>query len=184
MSSSDTVSVLTLFPYAPNTLLVTRQVKFKVLNFLDFFLEHMLETIELFCVEQRYEQFDPHVGETLCQIRGYHILWLAQQAELHSKLKQAQTILLEIKSKVSESLNLFKQSFEKYSKTLHGQLNNHEAVQEFLVQYQLEFFVPLDLVYLVACLILTKFRYIYFDPATAFAEVNYNMLVTRLPLLS
>ena len=77
-------------------------MKLKILKLLNFFIEEMMEAIDLFYIQKRYDLFDPHVGDTLCQIRAYKILLLAQMPEFLEKVKLRLTQLSQLHQKIQK----------------------------------------------------------------------------------
>jgi hypothetical protein len=144
------MNLLSLFPHLPETLLNSQLKKLNVLKLLKFFLEELLETLFLFNLK-KMNHFDPHVGDTLCQIRAYKNLLLTaktfvnQGEELKKNYESAKQSVYEFELLIKKN--------GKYSK----ELDESEKIFDFLLRKNLLFNVDSDLIFLVQEKILTDF---------------------------
>lgn len=68
------LSILSLLPQSPETQIPTHLKFSKVLKLLRFFTSKLINALESFYIKHNVHEFDPHVGETSCQIRAYQVL--------------------------------------------------------------------------------------------------------------
>ncbi len=73
------ISSLSLLPQSPKTQMPTHLKFTKVLMLLKFFTTHALQTFNSFYIHKNLCVFDPHVGDTACQIRAYQMILLQSE---------------------------------------------------------------------------------------------------------
>ena len=120
-------------------------------------------------------------SKTLCQIRSCQILWLAQDYRVKYELEKRSSEVFRIKANLSIIKEMFEQSIQKYSKSLHYSLNQPQILENFLQQYHLNFSTLPELIYLTRCRILTKFSKVHFNHIGRIAEIDYQGFTERLP---
>lgn len=159
---TEAVSILSLFPQSPETLLTKRKMKLMMLKQLQFFLGEMLEAIDCFYIQEKLECFDPHVGDTLCQIRAYQLLLMILDYRKHKAsqkifvdrekekicrlLVQTTKIIYEYQAKISENCWRFTVNLDEF-----------QILKKFLSENNILFFISQDLFCIFQCWMLTKY---------------------------
>ena len=102
------VALIELLALGDDTTIERVQTERQIINTLYFLATHFLLAIDHFCHYQEYHVFDPHVGETSCQLRGYEMLILGiRREELLPSLLEQVPILTELKSKLKKISSQF-----------------------------------------------------------------------------
>ncbi len=76
---------------ARQSLLTTCEMKIKILHLIAFFTKTAIDALNNFYFKKDFSKFDPHVGETLCQIRAYKIVMLSSKVRDKVKLIAVQS---------------------------------------------------------------------------------------------
>ncbi len=168
-------SCIELLPQSSNTQIPNHVKGSKILWILEKIIEHMIEALKSFFISQKYYEFDPHVGETACQIRAYHIFELSClikkykiniKNKLHSLENLKKIILVEIERLQSSE-----------SKKIKGL--KPVSLEVFLVKQQ--FFVTFNSleIYLFLCRFLSIYKIFdkYQEPI-----INYPLLCRNLEI--
>jgi hypothetical protein len=151
---------LCLLHQEPTALLTTTEMKLKVLVNLSYFIKEAVIALKTF-QERKFEKFDPHVGETSCQIRAY-MMFLLQ-----SKLRDKNYVsILKKELKKLEALHrLAMQQIVDFQLVLNQKNNrhtsnvfNHEELRAFLQAKHLVFTLSDDAKFLMQSYFLTKFK--------------------------
>lgn len=153
------VACWSLFPQDSKTQLLNQEMKMNTLRLLDFFVGKLIETITAFYIENKFSEFDPHVGDTLCQIRAYMMLSIAN-SELSSRLESTRrevarlkNIQQLIKQKIAEFENLINTKSSKYNKVL----DSSEQLDKFLDVNGLVFNITEEHYFITQARLLTLF---------------------------
>lgn len=151
-----TITSLALLYQEQNSLLTTAELKVKVLKNLCFFLQELVNALKSFYLKKEIDKFDPHVGETSCQIRAYINFLLfnkTNQPDFLSKLKkeiQGLEALYKLATKELKKLNLMENSKKKLSST--------EELKNFLNRRNLVFLLSEETLFLMQSYFLTRFK--------------------------
>lgn len=89
-------TLLNLLPLSPDTHLPAHIKHTDALNLLQFTLRYLQKALQTFYIQQQYNAFDPHVGETCCQIRAYQVWLLAQKKTSVTELEMIQQKILHL----------------------------------------------------------------------------------------
>jgi len=68
-----------LLPQSVDTILKNIKMKKSILAAMHFLLQELIDALDCFYLKRAYHLFDPHVGETCCQIRALMFLLLDQE---------------------------------------------------------------------------------------------------------
>lgn len=145
------ISILSLLPHSIKTQLNDQSKKLNILKLLKFLAKELNETLSLFESKKLFI-FDPHVGDTLCQIRAYKILLLFCEGLPEIKFKPEVFIHL-IELKIREFENFIQEKKGRFCR----ELDKNEGIYEFLKRKDLIFEIPQDLIFLVQTKILSDF---------------------------
>ncbi len=95
-------SCIDLLPQSSETLVRNNNMRIQLINSLFYMTHYLIIALRNFYLERQYYQYDPHVGETSCQIRAYENLRLSRtpykSANLIRRLEQLMKIHEHIKT--------------------------------------------------------------------------------------
>ena len=157
-------SILTLLPHSPKTLLINRSMKLQMLQLLSFMVNQLIESIRLFYQQKQYSAFDPHIGDTLCQIRAYKVLLLSHENkfnvnDVNVRLIRAYEL---INQHIADFETLRVEKKGKYDKNLDGS----EKLCDFMEARDINFSIPEDLIFLTQAKLVTLFNINDFEGIT------------------
>lgn len=157
-----------------DSLLVNREAKLKMLQLLEFFVSEMIDALISFYFNNNLNEFDPHVGDTLCQIRAYMFCIMKSQPEsyltqLKKEIENLTFFHKKIEDKISE-FDFLKKENTKYNK----QLDSQEKISEFLKRNEILFHFSNDTLLLMQARILSLYSKI--DEFGISRGVNYEKL--------
>ena len=149
----ENASILDFMYQSPNGEVAEFKNKVSILKVTRFIIEHTLETLDAFFIKRQLHKFDPHVGDTACHIRGYHILLLSEElkclwmpAYINQYLQRMRGLKRSVEKKLNEP-DLLK-------------LTGKFTLICFLQQLNAYFTMSEKLLFLVQCYILTKYNFI------------------------
>jgi hypothetical protein len=153
-------TTLTLLPYSQDTVLHNKKQKMDVLCLLRSLNELSISALEQF-LKGKLIKFDAQVGENLCQIRAYKILflgnkWLKSERTI-DKIKNEIVNLKSIKIKIQSILHLMNEEINSsfsYNKTL----DYHEKIASFFREKNLLIDIEVDFIFIIFCYFLTYFN--------------------------
>ncbi|HEX4045958.1 MAG TPA: hypothetical protein VHZ76_09880 [Gammaproteobacteria bacterium] len=151
---------LLLLPYEPQTLLVNKKEKLRLLMIIQFFIKTIIETIDLFYFKKEYNKFDPHLGDTLCQVRAYQTLLLINQANKSENILVVNDELHEFRvlyHLISNNITNFKQLIDNNASKYIKELDMSEKLYDFLNRQKLVFDITENTFFLVQSYLLTSF---------------------------
>lgn len=153
-------TIFALLPYSEEAELLNKHQKINDLYLIKSVADFCIFSLEHF-ITGNLQDFDAQVGENLCQIRAYKILYLANKW-----LISADTLAL-FKKEI-ERLYTYKQQLEeiifewenniKHSSSYNKNLDAPEKVFQFLTRNQLLINLHEELVFIVTCCFLTHFN--------------------------
>lgn len=174
---------LCLLHQTPTSLLTTTETKLKVLVNLSFLIKETIVALKKF-QEKNFEKFDPHVGETSCQIRAYMLFLL--QLRLNNK-SYVNTLKKEIKKlevlhKIAMQQAIdFQVVLDQKNNRNNTHLFNHQELQTFLRDRDLVFTISDEAIFLMQSYFLTKFKgkMIYGDSYIDHKKICQEMQIAR-----
>ena len=161
-------SCLELLIQSKDSMVRNNEMRREIISFLSFVVKKMSDALKLFYIEKKYASFDPHVGDTACQIRASYLTLLATTS------KEKQTILLRIKELhcISEQLILSEV-------TTNPGKNNEYTIHELIEKLKLHFYISVEEKILFQSYFLTLFKketpsniYIDFDVISTTLNVS------------
>lgn len=166
---------LQLLPQSPKTQVPTHLKFSKVLFLLKFFTQLIIEALEAFYIKQHFHEFDPHVGETSCQIRAYQMILLSISIKEVNKFAVHRKLNL-----LKELLNRIEQDTMYYEKvdTTPQRTNAHHTTLEQFVESN-KYYIELNELefFLIQAKLLTKYKTYYSDGNPC---IDYNLLTQDL----
>lgn len=157
-------SLMDFLPYSDASAL--EKIKIRVLDFIGFFCSQIIETISCL-IENKYHEFDPHVGESLCQIRAYMILLIyGNNNSTHKK-----NMLIDLFNKFRKIRNKSTRLIDQIKKNIYTG-EEDEKLTCYLSKNDLNLFFTKELYVLVLCLMLAKYKQV-----DSYGEsINYKRL--------
>lgn len=138
-----------LFPQEKTSLVRNHQMRVQVYRLLFDLTRYLITSLRVFYLDQQYSRFDPHVGETSCQIRAHENLLLAVNKQKKALLFRRLIQLLRIQGCIHEALkNLEKIIVHNNQQTIEEQIRSAGCLYEIT---KTEFF-------LVISFFLTEFK--------------------------
>lgn len=157
---NERCNILSLLPYSEHAELGSKLQKLGVLYLLNSILDLSITGLECFEKGQLL-QFDAQVGENLCQIRAYKILYFwrkrFQNACVEKKILRAIDNLKKYKAKLKSNIYSWENAI-KLIATFDKTLDSTECIIDFLQKNQLFFKLENDFVFIITCFFLTRFN--------------------------
>jgi hypothetical protein len=171
---------LALLPYNASMQLANKAMKLKVLHLMAFLVNETIQAIESFMAKKSLLGFDAHIGDTLCQIRAYKLLLIADNYYTKSgflflngeKQKLIKTAV-SLQNVISTFERLIGESKGKYQKELDAQ----EGLANFIENHSLSFELSETVLFLTQTRLLTAFSII--DSNGLSIGVNYGKLCQK-----
>ncbi len=172
-------SILDFFPKDPNSLLKNLQMKEETLSFLIRLLKIGVDALKNFD-QKNFYLFDPHVGDTACQIRALKILFVVNKLksmEIHEEIK----ILKECQLKVESILKDFYHLKESKNINICKNLASTETISQFLREKNLLINISRETHFLIISYFLTYYKEDRFDTSNTiqFNKISSELNVTR-----
>lgn len=157
---SEKYAFFSLFPYSENSQLLNKQQKLDDLYLSKNILYFAIESLQTFLTGE-LTAFDAQVGENLCQIRAYKILYLAKKwlssstakHELRKNIEKLESRYAQLKTTIFEW-----EYAVKNAKSFNEMLDNPENVTDFFENNKLGFTLHEDIVFIIVCRFLTHFN--------------------------
>lgn len=169
------ISSLSLLPQSPKTQMPTHLKFTKVLMLLKFFTTHALQTFNNFYIHKNLCVFDPHVGDTACQIRAYQMILL--QSERYkceqNMVKNKISSLKEILGRLESDFNFYK----KLDTTRQTSFDHYTTLETFIFEKNYHFELTELEMFLIQSFILTKYKTLSKENGPI---INYNLLMEDL----
>lgn len=151
------LSIQELLSQSPGTQLPNHCKFQKILQLIAFTIQHIIEGLELFYIKQDLGCFDPHVGETACQIRAYKNLLLANQIKSKTPFVIANiNELTHLYEKISHSISFY----TKIENTPAARNLPETTLDKFMQNLNCNVLLDEDVIYLTLSRILTKYKYL------------------------
>ena len=146
---------------ARQSLLTTCEMKIKILHLIAFFTKTAIDALNNFYFKKDFSKFDPHVGETLCQIRAYKIVMLSSKVRDKVKLIAVQSEIKRLGSfyrLTKERLAFFQMELISGNSQSQKEIASHTCLDVFLEENGLVFELSSDVFYLMQAYFLTIFK--------------------------
>lgn len=140
-----------LLPQSSNAIIRDTKMQQQIINFTAYICSQFILTLQTFYLDKNYSAFDPHVGDTACQIRAYQTILLAEKPvdEKHilERIQFLQQICAHLENwkKLSENANFFG-------------CNNQFTIKKFLQTLHVFFTITPQEAFLVKSFFLTNFK--------------------------
>ncbi|MBA2657371.1 MAG: hypothetical protein H0U70_10405 [Tatlockia sp.] len=167
-------SYLELLVQSDSSMVRDNKMRGYVIDFTAFILQTLLEVISLFYIDKKFELFDPHVGDTACQIRAcFMVIFANNSDEISIYLKR----LKEIK-KVHTTLTEFK---EKSKRNLSPEKNNNYTIRELVDSIGIHFFITEEEKILFQSYFLTLYKKKVSEEAILidFDKISHHLTLSR-----
>lgn len=144
-------STVDLFSQSPDSFVQNDIARRNIIDFALFIATELINIIDLFYLKARLDQFDPHVGDTACQIRALSIASLALKKTNNQFIHGRLTMFRNIQQTISNYL---------LNSTLHPQheKNNHETIIQFVERIGALFMITKDEWFLFQVHFLTEYK--------------------------
>jgi hypothetical protein len=144
-------SFLDLLVQSENSMVRDEKMRDSLIGFFSYVMETLIHVITLFNIEKKYEEFDPHIGDTACQIRACFITVFAKNTKNTAlALKRIEEIRL-----LYNKLGDYKKSLQ--SNPLHEKNNNY-TVRELAEKIGVHFYISDEEKILFQSFFLTVFK--------------------------
>lgn len=166
-------SCLDLIPQQAYSLVRNHKMQIQLVRLVHDLVGLLIEALELFYLKNQYDLFDPHVGETACQIRACYFLDLASLGDL-------KTINHRIEALNKIKLNLL--SVHQWVVNQQIEIaNNQLSIQDFFIKISCHFSLTQHEIFLVKSYFLTVFKYQISSTETYidYADIASTLLVSR-----
>lgn len=140
-----------LLPHDPGIYIRDTKMRDGVLSVFTFIVGSLVRALESFYIERNYSKFDPHVGETACQVRSYIVLLFAKECEIVSSVSVNERI--EYLNNIHEGLRN-----ELINKHKMNKRNNSLTIEEYLNLVGGRFIISEFEFFLVASYLLTYYK--------------------------
>ncbi|MBA3537881.1 MAG: hypothetical protein H0T84_14955 [Tatlockia sp.] len=144
-------SFLDLLVQSENSIIRDEKMRGSLIDFFSYAMETLIHVITLFNIEKKYEQFDPHIGDTACQIRACFIALFAKNTKQLSLVLKRIEEIKHFYNKLSE----YKNSMQ--SNPLHEKNNNY-TVRELAERIGVYFYISNEEKILFQSFFLTVFK--------------------------
>lgn len=174
---------LCLLHQDPTTLLTTAEMKKKILHNLSFIINEIISALQAFSTNQ-LSKFDPHVGETACQIRAYMVFLFRLKLNdpyFSCKLRYEITKMQALDKLVINEINNFHFLLNKNICSKDEGLHSHIKICDFLTDRNLVFPLSFEIKFLLLCYFLTRFKD-YTDGGdhiTCYERICHEMQISR-----
>ena len=177
-------TTLNLLHQSPETVLTTTEMKLKILDLLAFFIKECIDALTEFYIKKNLSKFDPHVGETSCQIRAYMFFLISSKerdehdyVNIEEKIKKFESDYYLIQDRKKELLAALD---DIHSGSRMGWLKQLR-LEQFLKENRLIFNISEETLLLMQSHFLTRFKSAnaYGDTCINYEKICYVMGVTR-----
>lgn len=156
MLKNHVIPFSALLPQKTDALLSDPQQKSQILNVLKQLHIVMVEALTAFFLEDNLHLFDPHVGETCCQVRAYYLIRLFKSR--HKIYQNKQECLNYITQLEAQRLWIHKQMLAEGNK--QKSQRDKVTLTKFLSVLECDFNIPCEeLAYLCSALLLSEYSY-------------------------
>jgi hypothetical protein len=162
--------IIELLPYSRNCLLFDISLRKRVVSLLGYLFEEILVAIDAFHAK-KFLNFDPHVGENLCQIRAVQLMDLSEQLQFSDIHESRNRIVIALRrlSCVNEK-DIAEIFYNKESQCI---------LTVFLEELKINIEISPSTYYLFLCHFLTRFR--TFNPSEN-TIINYKKITDEIKI--
>lgn len=144
---------LDCLPQNSNAIIRDYKMRKQVLGMILTVLNTVIEALEKFYIQRSYEEFDPHVGETGCQLRAcIHVLLSVGREDVEHRLEE----LANVEKKISCYIT-------KLEASVVHEKNNIATISEYLANLGFLFTLEKTEKFLLESYFLTKFKHTAID---------------------
>jgi hypothetical protein len=153
-------NILSLLPYTECAQLISKKKKLDDLYFFKSVIDFSLKGLECF-IQGHLSQFDAQVGENLCQIRAYRIIYIwksiLNSSHLKNKFIEKINVIKEYQRKLDDIITQWEEAIE-HSSFYNKELDEAENVNSFLNKNNIFLELNEEIVFVVSCFFLTYFN--------------------------
>ncbi len=146
-------AITDLLPQNNSALVLNSKIAAEILKKVYNISRLLVDCLDKFYIYKQYQYFDPHVGESSCQIRAYAFVRLSKK-----------NIVKDSNVTVIERIHFLNGTLDKLRKTLNSQIDDRShkkkrhTIVEFLKEYGFYFFMEWQECFLYASYCLTLFK--------------------------
>lgn len=145
---SSMVSLSELLPQNETTIIRDFKQYISIINFSKHIYKDIIDAVCEFYINKNFYKFDPHVGESACQIRANLIYYIYR----HTKNYIGVTLFIEsIKNKIN-----FLNKLEKDPKYFYTNFKQGASIESLIKFIELDYKVNLNIILLYLCYVLTN----------------------------
>lgn len=152
------LSSLDLLPQSPDSWMIDSKIKIQILGFKLLLLDELIDALEFFFIEKDLSKFDPHVGETSCQVRACQMLSLLEEMKGQKSKVYSVQKLAEINAVKSNIQTLIAALQELHLKPVKRRAVAKTQLRAFMEAHQCTFALTQEELFLFHAYILTRFR--------------------------
>jgi hypothetical protein len=116
-----------------DSLIRDNKMRSDILDFFEFVLENLSKIIFLFYIKKRYSFFDPHIGDTACQIRACFL----------SELSNSVSTIYSPQERINKVDFLYKTLLEyRINSSGNQEKNNHQTIRDLFEKIGLDIEIP------------------------------------------
>ena len=153
-------NILSLLPYTECAQLINKKQKLDDLCFFKSVIDFSLKGLEHF-IQGNLSQFDAQVGENLCQIRAYRIVYiwksLLNSPQLKNQFIKKVNLIKEFQKKLANVFFYWKEAIE-HSTYYNKDLDGPENINSFLDKNDIFLRLDEEIVFVISCFFLTYFN--------------------------
>lgn len=162
INRTDSYSIVSLLPQSCSAIIRDNKMCNEILTILYRSIDLLIETLNKFYIEKRYKYFDPHIGESACQIRTCMFIFLASEIKDDNVVKRI-SFLMSKKSKIIDSIHegiVFREKGKK------------QSIEKVMNKNDINFSLSVDEVFLFKSYFLTIYK----------EEINGNSYIDKIKI--
>lgn len=179
LSENNFLSYWDLIPHNPLSLLQEPSLRINHLKIFCFLIKNSIFSLIYLFEEKNYNFFDPHVGDTLCQIRATQIVYIAKNKTIdYKKAIYALEIIHEkALNLLPEIENTSKMRRKKADKTFQ----DHQTLESFFNENLLNISMHESIFFLVKTFLLTKYKIheLEFSPRIDYSQLQKDLGISK-----
>lgn len=144
---SEEYSAIELLPQNASAMVRDTKMRLEIISLYHGMISFLIESLYNFYIDKQYHFFDPHVGETACQIRaGLYLFMINKKINTQVILDRIFFLKELIKQIIAAANNV----------VMHK--NNSESIEDIITNNNLDFKISHDEIFLCTSYILTIFK--------------------------
>lgn len=146
---NNKINLYELLPQSETTILTDSTQSASIIKLFIKICKDVIESLKLFYIEKKFDNFDPHVGEAACQIRAllmYYIYFDTKDIYFYSEIIKNMGEKIYFLESILREPNIF----QTYSAD--------KSITKFIEFFELNDKVPTYVIILYLCYVLTKFK--------------------------